>query len=37
MDNLPDPIGDRERKDILPPPNKPMLTEYLYIKKTSKL
>lgn len=36
MEPLPDPLGDREKKDILPPPQKPISTELLYVKKSSK-
>lgn len=35
MESLPDPLGDRERKDILAPPQKPLSTDLLYVKKTS--
>lgn len=37
MEALPDPLGDREKKDILPPPQKPLASDLLYIKKSSKL
>ena len=35
MEPLPDPLLDREKKDILPPPQKPLSTELLFIKKTN--
>lgn len=34
MESLPDPLEDRERKDILPPPQFRLKTELLYNKKT---
>jgi len=36
MDPLPDPLEDRERKDILPPPQLPLKEELFYIPNTSK-
>lgn len=35
MEPLPDPLGDREIKDILAPPQKQISAELLYIKKSS--
>jgi hypothetical protein len=32
MEVLPDPLEDRERKDILAPPQRPLKTELLYLK-----
>lgn len=37
MEPLPDPLDDRVKKDILPPPQLPLKTELLYLDKTSKL
>lgn len=37
MDPLPDPLDDRERKDILAPPQFPLKTELIYLPKSSKL
>ena len=36
MEPLPDPLDDRERKDILAPPQHPLKTELLINSKTSK-
>jgi len=34
MEVLPDPLDDREKKDILAPPQKPLKTELLYLNKS---
>lgn len=36
MEPLPDPLEDRERKDVLAPPQFPLSTELLYLPKSSK-
>lgn len=35
MKSLPDPLLDRQRKDILPPPNLPLDKKLLYHNKSS--
>jgi len=34
MEPLPDPLDDREMKDVLPPPQKPLSKALLYPKKS---